>query len=120
MKRKLRQIYCDLSNGKLSQKEAFEKIKAIKLREQGKRIGALLFTPLWQSSEVGAPAEAGKLEYSEHHVILCEFSKVDAKELGASVPHSKCLSLQAARQKNIAQRYSEYALACFEWRRVCR
>src|SRR5688572_23577156 len=106
MKRKLRQIYCDLSNGKLSQKEAFEKIKAIKLREQGKRIGALLFTPTWQASEVGAPAEAGKLEYAEHHVILCELSKVDARELGALVPHSNCLSLQGARQKNIAQRYS--------------
>ena len=104
MKQKLRQIYCDLSNGKLSQKEAVEKIKAIKLQEQSKRIGALLVTPVWQASDVEAPAEAGKLEYAEHHVILCEFSKVDAKELGASVPHSNCLSLQAARQKNIAQR----------------
>ena len=112
MKRKLRQIYIDLSNGKLSQQEAFEKIKAIKLR--GQRIGALLVTPFWQASDVEAPDEAGQLEYAEHHVILCELSKVDARELGASVPHSNCLSLQAANQKNIAERYSEYALACFE------
>ena len=114
MKQKLRQIYCDLSNGKLSQKEAFEKIKAIKLPEQGERVGALLVTPVWQASGVEAPAEASKVEYAEHHVILCELSKVDAKELGSSVPHIHCLSLQAEGQKNIAQRYSEYALACFE------
>src|SRR5262245_45359896 len=114
MKQKLRQIYFDLSNGKLSQKEALEKIKAIKLHEQGKRIGVLLATPVWQASGVEAPADAGNLEYAEHHIILCELSKVDAKELGASVPHSHCLSLQAERQKNIARRYSEYALACFE------
>src|SRR5262252_6550339 len=114
MKQKLRQIYCDLSNGKLSQKEAFEKIKAIKLREQGESIGALLVTPVWEASGVEAPAEAGKLEYTEHHVILCKLSKVDAKELGASVSNSHCLSLQAEGQKNVAQRYSEYALACFE------
>src|SRR5262245_49569834 len=114
MKQKLRQIYFDLSNGKLSQKEALEKIKAIKLHEQGKRIGVLLATPVWQASGVEAPADAGNLEYTEHNVILCELSEIDAKELGASVPHSHCLSLQAERQKNIAQRYSEYALACFE------
>ena len=114
MKQKLRQIYCDLSNGQLSQKEALEKIEVIKLQEQGERIGVLLSAPVWQASGVEAPADAGKLEYAEHHVILCELSKIDAKELGASVPHSHCLSLLAERQKNIAQRYSEYAVACFE------
>src|SRR5262249_1163907 len=114
MKQKLRQIYRDLSNGKLSQKEAFEKIKAIKLREQREGVGALLAMRVWRARGVGVPAEAGKLEYAEHHVILCELSKVDAKELGASVPHSYCISLQAERQENIAQRYSEYALACFD------
>src|SRR5262245_181847 len=114
MKQKLRQIYWDLSNGKLSQKEAFEKVKAIKLQEQDKRIGVLLVTPVWQASGVEAPAEGGNLEYTEHHVILCELLKVDARELGASVPHSHCWSLQVEGQKTIAQRYSEYALACFE------
>jgi polyketide synthase PksL len=112
MKRKLRQIYLDLSNGKLSQKEAFEKIKAIKLQEQ--KIGALLVTPIWQASAVEASDEARKIDYTEHHVVLCELSKVDAKELRALVPHGNYLSLEAMGQKNIAQRYSEYALACFE------
>ena len=114
MKKELRQIYDDLSKGKLSQEDALGRIKAIKLQGQGKRIGALLVTPVWQASGVEGSAEASKVEYTEHHVILCELSKVNVGELGSLVAHSQCLSLQAGEQKNIAQRYSEYAVACLE------
>ncbi|PYS28406.1 MAG: hypothetical protein DMG11_12785, partial [Acidobacteria bacterium] len=46
--------------------------------------------------------------------VLCELSKVNAEKLESLLPHSQCLPLQAAQQDNIAQRYSDYALACFE------
>src|SRR5207244_8558380 len=59
-------------------------------------------------------ADAGKLEFAEHHVVLCELSKVNSSKLEALVSRSHCLSLHAGQQPNIAQRYSEYALACFE------
>ena len=114
MKKELRQIYDDLSKGKLSQEDALGRIKAIRLQGQGKRIGALLVTPVWQASGEEASAEASKVEYMEHHVILCELSEVNVGELGSLVAHSQCLSLQAGEQKNIAQRYSEYAVACLE------
>ena len=81
---------------------------------QGQSIGSLLATPVWQASDVEASAGASHIEYAEHHVVLCELSKVNVEKLRALVPHSQCLSLQAGQQKNIAQRYSEYALACFE------
>src|SRR6266446_6487597 len=114
MKQQLRQIYDDLSNGRLSQREALERIKAIKLQEQGNGTGALLITPVWQSNAVEVSAVASHTEYMEHHVVLCELATVDAEKLGSLLPYSHCLPLQAGQQNDIAQRYSEYALACFE------
>jgi len=114
MKQQLRQIYDDLSNGRLSQREALERIKAIKLQEQGNGTGALLITPVWQSNGIEISAGASHIEYTEHHVVLCELSTIDAEKLGSLLPYSHCLPLQAGQQNDIAQRYSEYALACFE------
>jgi polyketide synthase PksL len=76
--------------------------------------GSLLATPVWQTSGVEISAAARRIEYGDHHIVLCDLSKVDSTELGTLVPHSQCMSLQAEKQKNIAERYSEYALACFE------
>ena len=75
---------------------------------QARAAGSLFAAPVWQTSSVAAAANAA--DYAEQHVILCDLSHVDTKELG-----SHGLSLDAGEQKNIAQRYSEYALACFEW-----
>ncbi|MBZ5509495.1 MAG: SDR family NAD(P)-dependent oxidoreductase, partial [Acidobacteriia bacterium] len=111
MKKELKQIYDDLSNGKLSQKQALEKIKAIKLQEQG-RFGALLAIPVWQDSGVETSADASS--FAEHYIFLCELPKVDVERLRSLLPQSRCLSLHGEEQKNIAQRYSEYALGCFE------
>jgi acyl transferase domain-containing protein/enoyl-CoA hydratase/carnithine racemase/acyl carrier protein/SAM-dependent methyltransferase len=83
-----------------------------KAASQGRAIGSLLATPVWQASSIAA--DAAKREYAEHHVILCDLAKISTRDLGSLVWHSHCLSLQSEQQKNIAQRYSEYALACFE------
>ncbi|MEO8036615.1 MAG: SDR family NAD(P)-dependent oxidoreductase, partial [Acidobacteriota bacterium] len=64
-----------------------EKIKAIKLEQ--KRVGVLLATPVWQAGKLTATSE---IEYTEYHVI----------------------PLQMGDEKNVAQRYHEYALECFE------
>jgi len=81
---------------------------------QGNAICALLATPVWQGSDVEAPSGASHVKYAEHHVVLCEMSNVNVDQLSALLPHVHCLSLQAGPQQNIAQRYSEHALACFE------
>ncbi|PYS30179.1 MAG: hypothetical protein DMG11_06165, partial [Acidobacteria bacterium] len=81
---------------------------------QGQAIGSLFATPVWHASGVEVSAAQSNIEYTEHHVILCELSKVDSIRLGGLVSRSHCLSLNAGPQENIAQRYSEYALACFE------
>jgi acyl transferase domain-containing protein/acyl carrier protein/NADP-dependent 3-hydroxy acid dehydrogenase YdfG len=114
MKQELGQIYYDVSKGRLSRTEALERIKAIKLREQGRRHSAMLFVPVWRAAGLEISAEAGKVEYAEYHVILCELSKINVRELECLVAHSRCLSLHAAEHRDIAERYSEYALACLE------
>src|SRR5262245_43183686 len=81
---------------------------------QGQAIGGLLAVPVWQASDASVSAEASHVEYTEHHVVLCELSNVNDNQLRPLLPHSQCLSLHAGRRQNIAQRYSEYALACFE------
>src|SRR5579871_971116 len=112
MKQELRQIYDNLANGQLSQAEALERIKAIKLREQGGKSGVLLAVPVWQDGGVESSAEADS--FAEHDIILCELPKIDVERLRSLLPQSRCLSLHGDEQKNIAQRYSEYALECFE------
>ena len=114
MKEELRQIYSALFNGRLAQKEALDRIRAIKVQEHSKGIGVLLLTSGWQASGSEVSAGTCSFDYAEHHVILCELSKISARKLGSLLPQAQCLTLDASEQKNIAQRYGEYALTCFE------
>src|SRR5688572_16575764 len=114
MKQELSQIYADLSSGKLSHTGALDKIKAVKLQEQGTGIGTLLITPVWRESSVKTPAEARRVEDAERHIILCGLSHVSARQLESLAAHSHCHTLYAGAENSVAQRYSEYALACFE------
>ncbi|HYK03298.1 MAG TPA: SDR family NAD(P)-dependent oxidoreductase [Thermoanaerobaculia bacterium] len=118
MKRFLQKIYDDVVNGRLSQSEALERVRALKLQEQGASAGVLLATPVWQTplwqtmdGEVAAGASAAS---TERHVILGELPQVDAQELASLLPLSRCVSVTAGPQSSIAQRYTGYALACFE------
>src|SRR5260370_151802 len=81
---------------------------------QGQEIGSLLAVPVWQAKGIEGLAGKSQIAYREHHVILCEQSQVDVEKLGSLLPHSQCLLLEAGEEKNIAERDSEYALACFE------
>src|ERR1051326_7927183 len=114
MKKELRQIYDDFSSGRLSQTEALDKIKALKLKEHVPKVGTLMATPVWRTHSVGSCIDAAEFECAEHHVVLCELPKVNNTTLQSLLPRSRCWSLQAQAEKNIAQRYSEHALACFE------
>ncbi|MEA2488832.1 MAG: hypothetical protein QOH21_624, partial [Acidobacteriota bacterium] len=63
MEHQLRQIYVELSSGRLSQQEALEKIKALKVRS-----GVLLATPAWQTSAI----ETGDAAFAERHVVALQ------------------------------------------------
>ncbi len=114
MKQKLRRIYDDLSNGKLSQAEALERIRALKLQEQEAKRGALLARPIWQASGFDeASSGATPIEYAEQHLVLCELSNIEIEKLGSLLPHCRFLLLDAGQRSTIAERYSSHALACF-------
>ncbi|MBZ5509118.1 MAG: SDR family NAD(P)-dependent oxidoreductase [Acidobacteriia bacterium] len=81
---------------------------------QGKTIGSLLAIPVWQADGVEVPANATKTACTEHNIILCELSEIDVEKLVSLLPDSQFLSLPAWEEKNIAERYSECALACFK------
>ena len=81
---------------------------------QAKTTGSLLAIPVWQARGAEVPAGASTTAYTEHNIILCELAKVAADKLVSLLPDSQCLSLPAGEQGNIAERYSEHALACFK------
>jgi len=70
-----------------------------------------LLTPIWQVQS--ADGIAG-VEHAQHDVILCELASVNIEKLGSLLPQSNCTALRDAQERSIAQRYSDYALACFE------
>ena len=74
--------------------------------------GDLLAAPVWEA-RIAAPA-VPETQYAAHVVLLCELSGVDAGSFAASLPQAECIVLQGARDRTLAQRYSEYALICFE------
>ncbi|HET8773435.1 MAG TPA: SDR family NAD(P)-dependent oxidoreductase, partial [Thermoanaerobaculia bacterium] len=109
MKEQLRQIYADLSNGRVSQREALEKIKAIKLQEQGS--AASVLAPVWLDAET-APSARDSV-YAERHVVLCDI-ETSVERVGALLPLSECSLLRTDPQATIDARFDEVALACFE------
>ena len=78
----------------------------------GPATGHLFAAPVWRAS--AATPSSGGVEYAEHHVILCELPDADADELSALVPPARCLSLRVDGGKDIAERYEEHAIECFE------
>src|SRR5579863_1195107 len=112
MKRQLRQIYDDLSKRKLSQEQALEQLRALKVRSRG--MGSLFAVPVWRERGKDSIAGGEQPEYKEHHVMVCGLSKVEVERLGREVPQSECVELDGGVDKTIAEQYSEYALGCFE------
>jgi polyketide synthase PksL len=75
--------------------------------------GTLIAHPVWDANEMAPASAAGETGFVQHHLLLCEIPGVTTDEVEALMPGCHCTQL-AASQKNIAARYSEYALICFE------
>ena len=114
MKKELKQIYSDLSVGKLSQKEALDRIEALKLQPRDEKTGLLLATLLWRTKINETCTELFDGNSTEQHIVLCDSSRLRDAELKLFFPRARIASLDADENKNIGQRYTEYALECFE------
>ena len=110
IKERLRQIYTQLSDGRISRDEALEKIRAIKLREGRGNAAPVLLAPAWRAGE----RETFDRAYGDRHVVLCEWSAAVAERLPSLLGNSRCVSLPRSPQASIAGRYSDHVLACFE------
>jgi acyl transferase domain-containing protein/enoyl-CoA hydratase/carnithine racemase/NAD(P)-dependent dehydrogenase (short-subunit alcohol dehydrogenase family)/acyl carrier protein/2-polyprenyl-3-methyl-5-hydroxy-6-metoxy-1,4-benzoquinol methylase len=107
---RLQQIYLDLAAGTLSKEEALAGIRALKLSQR--EAGLLRASPVWQEAvqDGREPSES----QPRRHVFLCDLPGVDAVQLEALLPNSRCVALRTAPQKNIAERFSEFAVTFFE------
>jgi acyl transferase domain-containing protein/enoyl-CoA hydratase/carnithine racemase/NAD(P)-dependent dehydrogenase (short-subunit alcohol dehydrogenase family)/acyl carrier protein len=114
MKRLLRKIYDDVVNGRLSQSEALEQVRTLKLQEQSTRTGTLLAAPVWEPDAVETLASASFDRSAERHLLLGELPHVDVQELASAFPLGNCQSLTPGPGRNLAQRYTGYAVECFE------
>jgi acyl transferase domain-containing protein/enoyl-CoA hydratase/carnithine racemase len=68
-------------------------------------LGSLLATQVWQPND----APPGQVVCAEQHVVLCGLPQVDLDKIARD-----CSLLPCDSQKNIAARYSDLAVACFE------
>ena len=75
--------------------------------------GNLLAIPVWRAA-AHRGTKPGASEWSERCVLLCELPQIATRALEAIVPNTQCLRLQAGMDETVAQRYSEYAVVCFE------
>ncbi len=114
MKQKLTKIYSELSAGKLSQQEALERIKALKLPEPNKPIGTLLATPVWEPSAPPASPKDAATTWTQHHIIVCDLPQIAMAELESLIPKSRCATVQTAQSGKVSEAYAGVALACFE------
>ncbi|MBG6133277.1 polyketide synthase PksN [Aquimarina sp. EL_43] len=81
---------------------------------KNKDIGILMAKPLWKSYKIPQISETIEAEFAEKHIILCEMSDIETSQFETSIQNSHCIQLEAS-QKNIAARYTDYALTCFEY-----
>ncbi len=78
-----------------------------------RQFGTIMATPIWQPTE-GVTSEENSLIIVQHHIFLDELSNVVAAQLESSLSNSKCHQFQITRQENVSDRFSNYALVCFE------
>lgn len=74
--------------------------------------GTVIATPAWREAAIDSVRGTA---VAKHVVFMCELAQVDAEQLASAVALDRCQHLQAlAPDENIAERYTRYALACFE------
>ncbi|MBV9493032.1 MAG: SDR family NAD(P)-dependent oxidoreductase [Acidobacteria bacterium] len=80
------------------------------LRANVATTGSILATPVWLADGVETLAAFP----SARHAIVCELAHVDVERLSTLLPLSDCIAIDIEQDENIAQRYTRYALECFD------
>ena len=88
--------------------------KGVHIASKDSQAGCLLSGCEWQTRPVADWAKLGQNEFSEHHVFVCELSKLSLGTLESLLRGSQCSLFQTKTENHIGQQYTEYALECFE------
>ena len=113
MKTRLKQIYQDVADGRLTQNEALEKIRILKLQEEEKKTGVLLSSPNWIVSNLSKTTNNTSIQIEQQYITLFELPKINTQEVDKAISNSKTVHVQLAQQKNIAEAYYKAAQHCF-------
>ena len=81
-------------------------------RDAARASATLLAAPAWRDVEVSGAATRPAFE--QHHVVLCDLPGIDAEQLEAQLPASRCQALTSPVGATIAARYSHQAVAIFK------
>jgi acyl transferase domain-containing protein/enoyl-CoA hydratase/carnithine racemase len=76
-------------------------------------IGSLLATPVWEPNEITVSEATPRMEYAEHHVLMCELARVSVEQLQALLPDSHCKLLNGAVERRISERFTDHAGSSF-------
>ncbi|MEW6991527.1 SDR family NAD(P)-dependent oxidoreductase [Colwelliaceae bacterium 6441] len=113
----LKEIYHDLSIGRLTRAEALIKIKAIQSKQTDNKATALHAAPHWKMADVTTSSNNNEARDCQHELILCQpdSTQFDLNQLNKILPYHNCLLLSLKKNQSIHQQYSDIALACFEY-----
>jgi polyketide synthase PksL len=116
MKQKLKIVFQDLRDGRLSKAEALERIRALKSEAAAgaglSGASTLIAIPHWEEMSA-SPASGPEAGYESRYVLLGGFRHLEMDDLAARLFHARCSRLQDGLAESPAEAYAEAALDCF-------
>jgi len=116
MKQKLKIVFQDLREGRLSKADALERIRALKAEDAAgsslNGASTLIAIPHWEEKPV-SPASGPETGYGSRHVFIGGFRHLETDDLAARLSHAHCYRLPGGPADSPAEAYAEAALDCF-------
>ncbi|WP_459212155.1 SDR family NAD(P)-dependent oxidoreductase [Aquimarina rhabdastrellae] len=85
------------------------------IEKTNKDVKTLLAEPTWEAYEKTRISDTNQVEeVIQKHIILCEIPGVEVDQVETVLANTHCKKLKTS-QKNVAERYNEFALQCFEF-----
>ncbi|MBN8213866.1 MAG: polyketide synthase dehydratase domain-containing protein, partial [Xanthomonadales bacterium] len=76
--------------------------------------GVLRAVPQWRAIAEDVAQEAAPTAWAERHVVVCDLPGIEIDSLASLMAGSRCVMLSDSSAADLASRYSDYALSCFE------
>ncbi|MEZ2221554.1 SDR family NAD(P)-dependent oxidoreductase [Rhizobium sp. RCC_161_2] len=79
--------------------------------QPSEKAAGLVLMPTWRATSLATGQETRS--YARRHLVLCDMPETDTAHLQALLPDAQCLILSSP-QHDLAERFTRYALSCFE------